>query len=96
MTIDELKTAFATEEPVVHFGNVYKCVSAIIWRKDKTGRRVVQAELQDMKVNSVTIVNPDKVHYYKESANKTIYVGKEDLTIEKNMEVTNEKHFKRS
>ena len=83
MTIDELKTAFATEESVVHFGNVYKCVSAIIWRKDKTGRRVVQAELQDMKVNSVTIVNPDKVHFYKESA-KVIYVGKEDLTIEKN------------
>lgn len=78
MNYEELKTAFAIEKPVTYDGVVYKCVSAIIWRKDKTGKRVVRAELQDQKVNSVTIATPDRIEYFDgEIKNGSMYVGKE-------------------
>jgi len=79
MTVDELKTAFATEKPVVWNGSKYKCVSAIIWRKDKEGKRILRAELMDMNRNSVVVVDPYWVRYLNETeiANKTIYVGKD-------------------
>ena len=80
MTIDELKTAFAIEKPVVFRGMTFKCISAIIWRKDKEGKRIFQAELQDERANCVVIADPDRVEFYNkdEIKNRTMYVGKND------------------
>jgi hypothetical protein len=79
MNVDELKTAFATEKPVVWQGSKYKCVSAIIWRKDKEGRRILRAELLDMNKNSVVVVDPYWVNYHNEDEiiNKALYTGKD-------------------
>jgi hypothetical protein len=79
MNVDELKTAFATEKPVVWQGSIYKCISAIIWRKDKEGRRILRAELLDMNKNSVVVVDPYWVHYHNEDEiiNKALYTGKD-------------------
>lgn len=80
MTIEELKTAFAIEKPVVFNGMTFKYVSAIIWRKNKEGKRIFQAELQDEKANCVVIADPDRVEYFNrdEIKNTTIYVGNKD------------------
>lgn len=78
MNVDELKTAFATEKPVVWQGSKYKCVSAIIWRKDKEGRRILRAELLDMNARAVVIVDPDRIEYAdNDVANKSMYTGKD-------------------
>lgn len=78
MNVDELKTAFATEKSVMWQGSKYKCVSAIIWRKDKEGRRILRAELQDMNTNSVVVVDPYWVAYADEDvAVKSMYTGKD-------------------
>lgn len=78
MNVDELKTAFATEKPVMWQGSKYKCVSAIIWRKDKEGRRILRAELLDMNAKSVVVVDPYWVEYAdSEVAIKQMYTGKD-------------------
>ena len=78
MNVDELKTAFATEKPVMWQGSKYKCVSAIIWRKDKEGRRILRAELLDMNAKSVVVVDPYWVEYADSEASiKSMYTGKD-------------------
>lgn len=78
MNVDELKTAFATEKPVMWQGSKYKCVSAIIWRKDKEGRRILRAELLDMNAKSVVVVDPYWVNYADDDvAIKSMYTGKD-------------------
>lgn len=78
MNVDELKTAFATEKPVMWQGSKYKCVSAIIWRKDKEGRRILRAELLDMNAKSVVVVDPYWVNYADDDvAIKQMYTGKD-------------------
>lgn len=68
MTNDELKEAFIHEKPVEYNGSIYKYVSAIIYRKDVNGRRVVQAELMDKNAHSVIIVDPSRVSVVTETS----------------------------
>ena len=61
------KLALLKEWPVVHQGITYKCVSAIIYRKNKNKRvkKKIQwsLELTDKTAaHSVTIVSPERVH----------------------------------
>lgn len=60
MNNEELKSALFEPRPVVHNGIKYKCVSAIIYR-NKGGRLAISAEVQDMKTNSVCIVDAEKL-----------------------------------
>lgn len=57
MTNTELKEAMMAEEPVVCNGIEYKCISAIIYRKNGNGI-TVQAELLDKTMHSVSIASP--------------------------------------
>ncbi|MCF8018332.1 MAG: hypothetical protein K9L62_02915 [Vallitaleaceae bacterium] len=60
MTNQELKEAMMSEESVFYNGSEYKCVSAVIYRKN--GNKIkIQAELTDKNARSVIIANPDKV-----------------------------------
>lgn len=75
MTIDELKNAFATGCAVLHKKNVatvcsgagegivYARVSAIIYRKTKSGETLIQAELSDRKWESITIASPKDIEF---------------------------------
>lgn len=67
MTNEELKDALITEKPVEYNGSIYKHVSAIIWRKDGSGKRVVQAELMDKNTHSIVIVDPSRVNMVTEA-----------------------------
>lgn len=60
MNNEELKSALLEPRPVEHNGIIYKCVSAIIYR-NKGGRLAISAEVQDMKSNSVCIVEAEKL-----------------------------------
>ena len=56
----ELKPALLSGCPVVYNGITYKCVSAIIYRRN--GHKVdVAVELMDKHKNSVTLANPARV-----------------------------------
>lgn len=60
MNTEELKAAFKSGVTVECGGIVYKCITAIIYRKAGNGFKI-QAELQDRNTNSVSICNPDKI-----------------------------------
>lgn len=60
MTGQELKEALLSGKLVTFEGRRYK-VSALIYRKGKSGRIVLTAELRDLKADSVCIVNPQKI-----------------------------------
>lgn len=60
MTGQELKEALLSERIVTFEGRLYK-VSALIYRKGKSGRIVLTIELRDLRADSVCIVNPQRV-----------------------------------
>lgn len=60
MTNEELKEAFLSGQPVESGGIVYSCISAIIYRKDKSGIYVT-AELLDKCGHSVSIAEPARI-----------------------------------
>lgn len=60
MTGQELKEAMLSERLVTFAGRLYK-VSALIYRKGKSGRIVLTIELRDLRADSVCIVNPQKI-----------------------------------
>ena len=60
MTGQELKEAMLSERIVTFEGRLYK-VLALIYRKGKSGKIVLTAELRDLKADSVCIVNPQKI-----------------------------------
>lgn len=60
MTGQELKEALLSERLVTFGESKYK-VSALIYRKGKSGKIVLTAELRDLKADSVCIVNPQKI-----------------------------------
>lgn len=60
MSNEELKGALLSRCPVEHNGIKYKCVSAIIYR-NKGGKLSISAEVQDIKSNSVCIVDAEKL-----------------------------------
>ena len=60
MTGQELKEAMINERLVTFEGRRYK-VSALIYRKGKSGKIVLTAELRDLRADSVCIVNPQKI-----------------------------------
>lgn len=60
MTGQELKEAMLSERFVTFEGRLYK-VSALIYRKGKSGKIVLTAELRDLRADSVCIVNPQKI-----------------------------------
>lgn len=60
MTNNELKDAMMAEEPVIHAGIEYKCISATIYRKSGSGF-LIQAELMDKTTNSVSIASPGRI-----------------------------------
>lgn len=60
MTGQELKEAMLSEKLVTFEGRLYK-VSALIYRKGKSGKIVLTAELRDLRADSVCIVNPQRV-----------------------------------
>jgi hypothetical protein len=58
----ELKEAMMAEEPVIYNDIEYKCISAIIYRKNINGSGIyIQAELADKKTHSVTIADASRV-----------------------------------
>lgn len=62
MTHDEAKAAFMEECPVVYGGVTYQRISALIYRKNHTGRGLrIQAELKDNSNHSVVIVSPERI-----------------------------------
>lgn len=61
MTIDEAKTAYYAEKPVLYGGVEYERISALIYRKPKGKRPYLQLELFDKCGHSVMIITPDKV-----------------------------------
>lgn len=60
MTGQELKQALLDGSIVAFEGRRYK-VSALIYRKGKSGKIVLTAELRDLRADSVCIVNPQKI-----------------------------------
>lgn len=60
MTGQELKEALLSERLVTFGESKYK-VSALIYRKGKSGKIVLTAELRDLRADSVCIVNPQKI-----------------------------------
>jgi hypothetical protein len=63
VTNEELKEALMSECEVKHKGIIYKCVSAIIYRK-RNGKVDVSAELTDKKQNkSVSIADPKFIEF---------------------------------
>jgi hypothetical protein len=60
MTSEEIKDALLKKYPVYANGIEYKCVTAVIYRKNN-GRIVVSGELLDKNEMSVTIVPLDKI-----------------------------------
>lgn len=60
MTGQELKEAMLSERFVTFGESKYK-VSALIYRKGKSGKIVLTVELRDLKADSVCIVNPQKI-----------------------------------
>lgn len=60
MTGQELKQALLDGSIVTFEGRRYK-VSGLIYRKGKSGKIVLTAELRDLKADSVCIVNPQKI-----------------------------------
>lgn len=65
MTVEELKQAFKAGTPITFNDTTYKCVSAIIYRRGGS-RVIVQAELLDKNMNSVSIAPPDRIRPGKE------------------------------
>lgn len=66
MTRQEANDALHSGVPVRHNGIEYKCINAITWRikRNKNGDiidKLVEAELQDKNVNSVTITNVENI-----------------------------------
>lgn len=64
MTGQELKEAMLSERIVTFEERLYK-VSALIYRKGKSGRIVLTVELRDLRADSVCIVNPQRVEVKK-------------------------------
>lgn len=60
MTGQELKQALLDGSIVTFEGRRYK-VSALIYRKGKSGKIVLTVELRDLRADSVCIVNPQKI-----------------------------------
>lgn len=61
MNFNEAETAMLKQLPVECGGIEYKCIRAIIYRRDGCGRLIIQAELQDKKAHSVSIADMDKI-----------------------------------
>lgn len=61
MTIDEAKTAYYADSPVMLNGVEYERISALIYRKEKGKRPFLLLELYDKHGNSLSISEPDKV-----------------------------------
>lgn len=55
MTNEEAKEAFFSGVPIKSNGICYKCITAIIYRKDAKGGLIVCAEMLDKCGGSVTI-----------------------------------------
>lgn len=55
MTNEEVKEAFSNQSPVICGGIEYARISAIIYRYDTYGKFIISAELQDKRMQSVTI-----------------------------------------
>ena len=56
MTSEEAKKCLYSRNEVICNGITYKCITAIIYRLDESGKRIlVSAELLDKSKNSVTI-----------------------------------------
>lgn len=67
MTHEEVKAAFMEECPVVYSGITYQRISALIYRKNHTGRGLrVQPELKDRNNHSVVIASPERIELAKE------------------------------
>lgn len=66
MTIEEAKTAFYEEKPVVYDRILYNRISALIYRKIEGGGTYLALELEDKSKRSVTIALPDRVELKKE------------------------------
>lgn len=72
MSNEELKRALLSGCPVLYafidgcaeYAIKYKCVSGIIYRKDKDGKICITAELTDKNDNSRTIVRPDRISVF--------------------------------
>lgn len=61
----EAKRAWWDESPVIYDGIVYKCISGLIYRKDKKGRAQLSLELTDKTAaHSVTIAVANQVKEY--------------------------------
>lgn len=71
MTGQELKQALLDESLVTFEGRLYK-VSALIYRKGKSGKIVLTVELRDLKADSVCIVNPQRVEVENERMQKDV------------------------
>lgn len=71
MTGQELKEAMLSERLVTFEGRLYK-VSALIYRKGKSGRIVLTAELRDLRADSICIVNPQRVEVEHERMQKGV------------------------
>lgn len=66
MTNEEAKNALMSECPVMHEGIEYKCVSAIIYRKKKIGKKKIvipSLELTDKSAAGAVVIAPvNRVH----------------------------------
>ena len=61
MTNEEAKEAFFSGVAVKSQGIRYKCISAIIYRKDKDGKLIVSAEMLDNSGNSRTVARTQDI-----------------------------------
>lgn len=67
MDSDQLKAYLISGQPVRYNDSDYKCISAIIYRRDANGKIFLQAELLDKNENSVIIARPDWVTVKEET-----------------------------
>lgn len=61
MTIEESKTAYFSEEPVIYDGIEYERISALIYKKPKGEKSYLALELYDKCKHCVVIALPEKV-----------------------------------
>lgn len=69
MTNEEVKAAFKSGCPVTLNGIQYQRVSALIYRKNRTGAgMIVQAELLDKNCKGVVIASPKQIEPVKDES----------------------------
>lgn len=77
MTSDQIKDAIHKFKPVKHNGIKYDRITAYIYRAVETHKRgvykiVLQCELLDMRANSVTVVEAEKVELIEDGLDESI------------------------